>query len=251
MKELFALVNVELKRLYRDPMLLAVLLAMPIGLTFVFYFALGNLYQDPMRPEMSHFEYLVPGTMGYAVIYMGMMVALVLCEYREAGLLKRLNTTPTSPSKYLGSLVVSNMMIAVAQGLIVLGMSKLLGYEAEISILGILVVALFLALLSVVAVGFGLLTTTVAKNAGAASGLSMIFILPMMVFGTFLTVFDEATYNIARFTPNFYVTDTFTRVFYGTPLTDLDIWKNFLILVIIAVVVITAGIQLFKRTEFS
>ncbi|MCD4754084.1 MAG: ABC transporter permease [Anaerolineaceae bacterium] len=250
MKKLFALVQVELKKLVRDPMQLAVLVLMPIGLTLVFYFALGNLYQDPVRPQMSHFEYLVPGTMGYAVIYMGMMVALSLCDYREAGLLKRLNTTPTSPAQYLGSLVISNMFIAIVQGLIVLGLSILLGYEAQVTLLVLLVICLFLGILSVVAVGFGLLTSVIAKNAGAASGLSMIFILPMMVFGTFLTVYDEATYNIARFTPNFYVTDTFMRIFYGTPLSEPVIWKNLLILVVIAGVVITAGIQLFKRTEF-
>ena len=250
MKELFALIGAELKRLYRDPMLLAVLLAMPIGLTLVFYFAMGNLYQDPMRPEMSHFEFLVPGAMGYAVIYMGMMVALVLCEYREAGLLKRLNTTPTSPTIYLGSLVIFNMMMAVVQGLIVLGVSKLLGYEAQVTVLSIVIIAVFLGILAVVAVGFGLLTATVAKNAGAASGLSIIYILPMMVFGSFLAVFDEATYKIARFTPNFYTTDTFMRIFYGTPLTEWVIWKNLLILLAIAVIVVFAGIQLFKRTEF-
>ena len=47
-------------------------------------------------PGMNHFEYLLPGTMGYAVIYKGMMVALVLSEYREAGLLKRLESTPAA-----------------------------------------------------------------------------------------------------------------------------------------------------------
>ncbi len=70
MKELKALVGVELKRLYRDPMLLAVLLLMPVGLTLVFYFAMGNLQSSAAAPGTSHFEYLVPGAMGYAVIYM-------------------------------------------------------------------------------------------------------------------------------------------------------------------------------------
>lgn len=250
MKEIFTLVGVELKRLYRDPMLLGVLILMPVGLTLVFYFAMGNLQSSMAGPGVTHFEYLVPGAMGYAVIYMGMMIALNMCEYRDAGLLKRLNTTPTSPAKYLGSLLLSNVLIGIMQGLVVLGLALALGFRAEISVAIILVVILFLAVLTTVAVGLGLLTATMAKNTGAASGLSMIFILPMMVFGTFLTVFDDATYNIARFTPNFYATDTFMRVFNGASLTEWFVWKNLLILTGIAVVIVFAGIQLFKRTEF-
>ena len=100
---------VELKKLYRDPMNLCVMLLMPVGLALIFYLALGNVYNDyyPV-PGMNHFEYLLPGVMGYAVIYMGMMVALALCEYRKAGLLNRVKTTPVSTSAYLGSLIIAN-----------------------------------------------------------------------------------------------------------------------------------------------
>ena len=248
--KIYALVEVELKRLYRDPMIAAVLLLMPIGLTLVFYFALGNLYQDPARPEMSHFEYLVPGTMGYAVIYMGMMVALALCDYRNSGILKRLSSTPASPGEYLGSLIIANTVIGVVQSLIVLLVSVLLGFEAQVGLVGLVLVAVFMGLLSVTAVGMGLLTATVAKNTGAASGLSMIFIVPMMIFGTFLAVFDETTYNIARFMPNFYATDSLTYIFNGASLSEPVIWKNLLILFVISLVIVVAGIQLFKRTEF-
>ncbi len=118
---------------------------------------------------MNHFEYLLPGVMGYAVIYMGMMVALALVEYRQAGLLKRVEATPVSPSEYLGSLIIANMFIAVFQGLIVLLVARLLGFEPQGGLLGLLLASLFLALLAVTAVGLGLITAAVAKESGAAS----------------------------------------------------------------------------------
>lgn len=250
LQKTLALVQVEFKKLMRDPMTLAVLVLMPVGLTLIFYVALGNLYQHPEKPEMSHFEYLVPGTMGYAIIYMGMMIALALCEYRDAGLLKRVGTTPTSPYVYLGSLLIANVVIAVVQALIVLLLSIILGYEVSASLLGLLLMCAFLALLAVTAVGLGLITATVVKNAGAASGLSMIFIIPMMMFGTFLGVWDDTTRAIAHFTPNFYTTDSLTMIFEGTNLSDPLIWRNLLILAGISVVVVVVGIQMFKRTEF-
>lgn len=249
-QKLRALIMVEFKKLFRDPMTLAVIVLMPVGLTLIYYVALGNLYQDPQRPELSHFEYLVPGTMGYAVIYMGMMLALALSEYREAGLLKRVGTTPTSPYVYLGSLLLANVVIAMFQGLIVLLVSVLLGFEAYVGILGLVMVCVFLGVLAVTAVGLGLITATVGRSSGAVSGLSMIFIVPMMMFGTFLAVFDETTRAIAHFTPNFYATDAMSMIFDGAALREGIIWQHLLVLAIISLILVVLGIQLFKRTEF-
>jgi ABC-2 type transport system permease protein len=246
-----ALARVELQKLYRDPVTLAVLLLMPVGLTVVYYLALSSVTNDYYPVEgMNHFEYLLPGTMGYAVIYMGMMVALALSEYREAGLLKRLESTPTSAYEYLGSLIIAYVIIAVFQAMIVLLVARLLGYVPLGGLTGLLLACVFLALLGVTAVGLGLLTATVAKNSSAASGLAVIYIVPMMMFGALLAVFNDTTRTIARFTPNFYVSDSLSVIFHEGRVSDSVIWQNLLILAVISLVIVVAGIQLFKRTEY-
>ena len=250
-QKVFTLVQVELKKLYRDPMNLVVMLFMPVGLALIFYLALSNVYNDyyPV-PGMNHFEYLLPGVMGYAVIYMGMMVALALCEYRKEGLLNRIRTTPVSISVYLGSLIIANMVIATFQGLIVLLVARLLGYEPLGGLVGLLLAIVFLALLAITAVGLGLITAAIAKDSGAASGISAVFIVPMMMFGALLAVFNETTHMIAKFTPNYYVSASLMKIFQTGSVSDPAIWQNLLILAIISLVVVVAGIQLFKRTEF-
>jgi ABC-2 type transport system permease protein len=250
-KKIGALVVVELKKLYRDPVTLAVLLLMPVGLTVIYYLALSSVTNDyyPV-PGMNHFEYLLPGTMGYAIIYMGMMVALALSEYREAGLLKRLESTPTSPYEYLGSLIIAYMIIAVVQALVVLLVARLTGYQPLGGLLGLLVACIFLALLAISAVGLGLLTASIAKSAGAASGLAVIFIIPMMMFGALLAVFNDTTRLIAKFTPNYYVSDSLSIIFQQGSLSNPIIWQNLMILAGISLVVVVGGVQLFKRNEF-
>jgi ABC-2 type transport system permease protein len=251
MQKVGALVGVELKKVYRDIMTLAVLLLMPVGLALIMYLALSGVSNDyyPV-PGMNHFEYLLPGIMGYAVIYMGMMVALALVDYRQLGLLKRVEATPVSPSEYLGSLIIANVVIATVQALIVLLLARLLGFEPQGGVVGLLLATLFIALLAVTAVGLGLITAAVAKSSGAASGLAMIFILPMMMFGAFLAVFDDMTRTIARFTPNYYVTDSLMVIFHEGDISRPVIWQNLLILAAISLVVVVVGIQLFKRTTF-
>ena len=250
LRKIGALVVVELKKLYRDPMSLIVMILMPVGLALIFYVALSgissNNYKYPV-PGMNHFEYLLPGVMGYAVIYMGMMVALALTEYRDSGLLKRVETTPVSHSVYLGSHVIANMLIAVFQGLIVLFVARILGYEPLGGLVGLLLAALFLALLGISAVGLGLITAAVAKNSGAAAGLAIIYIVPMMMFGSLLAVFNEMTRNIARFMPNYYLSDSLSIIFHTGNVSDPILWQNMLILTLISLVLVVAGIQVFSR----
>jgi ABC-2 type transport system permease protein len=250
-QRLGALVVVELKKLYRDPMNLAVMLLMPVGLTLIFFLALSGISNDyyPV-PGMNHFEYLLPGVMGYAVIYMGMMVALALCEYRKSGLLNRVETTPVSSSTYLGSHIIANMVIATFQGLVVLLVARLLGYEPLGGFAGLLLTIVFLAVLAISVVGLGLIVAAVAKDSGAASGLSVIFIVPMMMFGALLAVFNETTRTIARFTPNYYVSDSLSIVYQRGTVSDPMIWQNLVILAIISLVLVVTGMQMFKRIGY-
>jgi ABC-2 type transport system permease protein len=254
LQKIRALVGVELKKPYRDPMSLAVLLLMPVGLTLIFYVALGsissNTYKYPV-PGMSHFEYLLPGVMGYAVIYMGMMVALALVEYRQSGLLDRVEATPVSTSTYLISQIIANMIIATVQGLVVLLVVRLLGYVPLGGLVGLLLAALFLALLAVSAVGLGLITAAVAKDSGAAGGLAVIYIVPMMMFGSLLAVFNEMTRNIARFMPNYYLSDSLSIIFHTGDVSNPILWQNMLTLALISLVLVIAGIQIFQRSNLN
>lgn len=251
-RQLIVLSVVELKKLYRDPMSLIVMLLMPVGLALIYYVALRDITNDyyPV-PGMNHFEYLLPGVMGYAVIYMGMMVALALVEYRQSGILSRIETTPVSSATYLGSHIIANMVIATLQGLVVLLVARLLGYVPLGGVSGLLLAVVFLALLAVTAVGLGLITAAVSKSAGVASGLAVIFIVPMMMFGALLAVFNETTRLIARFTPNFYVSDSLSVIFQTGRVSDPVIYQNMLILAAVSLVVVLLGIQLFKRTGYQ
>ena len=200
---------------------LAVMLLMPVGLTLIFYLALGNVYNDyyPV-PGMNHFEYLLPGVMGYAVIYMGMMVALALVEYRKDGLLNRVETTPVSTSAYLGSHIIANMIIATFQGLIVLLVAWLLGFEPWAAWLVCCWHSCSWRCWRLLRYGLGLITAAMAKDTGAASGISVIYIVPMMMFGALLAVFNETTRTIAKFTPNYYVSSSLMVIFQEGSISD-------------------------------
>ena len=239
-----ALVKMNVKKVIREPAYLFLMILFPAVLTLSFGLAFAST--PSATPGVSQFDFMVPGLFGYACIFIIMTVAQAFAEDREQGLLKRINTTPTTSGEFIGSNIISNMLISLMQVAIVAALTFVLGFRPEGGATGYLLAFVFISFLSVCSVGLGLITATIAKNAGTATGIAFIFILPQMFFGTFIPV-TETTEVIAIFLPSYYATDSLTMIFSGTPLTEISIWTNLAVLAIISIVIVIVGIELFKK----
>ena len=213
------------------------------AMTFVLPLEIGAPTQVASS-RLTQFDYMVPGLFAYAAIFLTMNVALAFSTEREQGILRRINLTPTSPSEVIVSSVLSNMVVGAFQVAIVYVASSLMGFRAQASILGIVyafTIVLFLVLCNV---GFGLITASLVKSSGAATGLSFVFILPQMFLGTFVPVSPA----MARFVPSYYVTDALTSLFLrGAPLTSPVIMNDLIIVAVTGVATVAVGIAVFQR----
>ncbi len=239
LQSLVALVKMELKKLIRQPANLFLNLLFPAVLTMVFIFAFAD-------PELGmSINSVVPGLIVYAVIFVIMTIAQSFSTERQEGLLKRLNTTPMTSGEFMGSQVITHMLISFLQVIVVFTLAFLLGFRPDGGIQGIFLALPVTAIFSLSSVGLGLITATISKTPEAATGLSFVFILPQMFFGTFLPI-TSTTQQIAKFIPSYYLLDALKMIFEGD-------WMNtniFLDLGVISVVSISAviiGILLFEK----
>lgn len=244
MQRTSALVKMELRKMIREPAYLFLMLLFPAMLTLVFALAFGTT--PSATPGKSQFEVMAPGLFAYACIFMIMTVAQTFADDREQGLLKRISITPTTSGEFMGSHVISNTLLSMMQVAIVGILAVLIGFRPTGAATGIALAFIFITFLSICSVGLGLITATVAKNAGSATGIAFIFILPQMFFGTFIPPSDT-TRAIGLFMPSYYVTDALTLIFNGTALTDLRIWIDLAVVSITSVIIVVIGIQLFKK----
>jgi ABC-type multidrug transport system permease subunit len=243
-QRILALVNMELKKIIREPAYLFMMILFPAALTFVFGLSFGTTSAG--TDGESQFDIMVPGLFAFACIFIIMVVAQTFSVDREEGLLKRISLTPTTSGEFIGSHIISNTILSILQVIIVAVCALLIGFHPIGGATGFMIAFIFIILLAICSVGLGLITATVTKNAGTATGLSFIFILPQMFFGTFVPL-TNATRIIALFLPSYYATDALTLVFQGEHLTNLIIWINLGILSIMAIGVIITGILLFKK----
>ncbi len=244
-QQLWALTKVNLKKLIREPANLFLMLLFPAALTLTFGVAFGAIGGGE-TDAVNMFDMMAPGLFAYACIFIIMTVAQSFTDDREQGMLKRINLTPTRSTEFIGSHIVSNMITSVIQVCIVFTLSISIGYQPLGGIEGVFMAFIFMVLLSLCSVGFGLITASLAKSAGAATGISFIFILPQMFFGTFIPL-NETTEMIGFFLPSYYATNAITSIFGGTSITSVEILAKLAILSIFSVIISIVGVITFKK----
>ena len=199
--------------------------------------------------KLTTFDYMAPGFFAFFAIFLIMTVAQSFTFEREKGLLRRINTTPTTSTEFIMSQTISNMIIAVIQVALVFAMAFIVGYRQFAGTASFIWAFVILSIFSLCCVGFGLIAATLAKSSGAATGIAFIFIMPQMFLGTFVSFGLSAIAQTAgKFVPSYYVTDALTSLFLrGAPVTSPTILLDILIVSIYSVIVLILGIVLFRK----
>jgi len=200
---------------------------------------------------LTTFDYFAPGLFAFASIFLIMIVAQSLTFERENGLLSRLYATPTSGGEVMMGKTVSNMVIALIQAALVFIMAFLVGYRPVSDAGSIVFAFIIVSIFSLCCVGFGLIAAAISKSSGVATGVSFIFIMPLMFLGTFVTAgLSSVAQSAGQFVPSYYATDALTSLLLrGAPVFSPMVLLDLVIVSIYSAVVLGIGILLFRRCE--
>jgi len=205
---------------------------------------------SPALVESSTFtqwDFMAPGIFAFAAIFLTMIVAQSMTYERDEGLLKRLRTTPVSSAEYMVSQTLTYMIIAVIQVALVLASAFIIGYRPATGPAGIAFTFVIALAFSLVAVGFGLIAAAISKSAEVSTGVSFVFIMPQMFFGTFMPL-GGVTEIIGKYMPSKYITDALTTLFLrGAPITTPIIWFDLAVVSVVGFLLVAVGIILFER----
>jgi ABC-2 type transport system permease protein len=127
-----------------------------------------------------YIDFVVPGLLGMTIMGGGIWgLGFSIVDQRRKNLLKRLVATPMPRAHYLGSYVISRLIMLTIEVAVLLGFSTLLfGVPMRGSILSIVVIIVVSALAFG---GFGLLLASRSKTIEGVSGLMNLSMLPMWV----------------------------------------------------------------------
>ncbi len=197
----------------------------------------------------SVFDSFAPGLFAFASIYMIMTVAQSYTAERENGLLARILVTPTTGADVIMGSVVSYLVIGLLQGLLVFLSVYALGYHPVADMAGLVLGFFIVTAFALCNIGFGLIAAAVSRSAGAATGISFVFLMPQLFLGTFVGSGLSSTAQTAgRFVPAYYVTDALTSLFTrGASVMSQAVLADAVVVAATSVIILLIGIQVFKR----
>jgi len=197
----------------------------------------------------SALDFIVPGMFTFASIFLIMMVGQSFAQDRENGMMKRIRITPTTPTEFMASQVISYMGIALIQAALVFAITYTLGFRPNVGAPTYAFAFLLVLLFSLSNVGFGLITATIAKSPGAATGISFLFVLPQLFLGTFVGASLSSTAQVAgKLVPSYYVTNALTTLLIrGASISSTTILLDLAIVSASCVAVLAVGITLYAK----
>ncbi len=168
----------EMKLKMREPIGTFFTLVFPLLLLFLF----GTIYGNEPTPFLGghgNVDNSVPGYIGMIIGTIALIgLPVTLAEYREQGILRRLQASPLSSTAVLGAQVSVNVVMVLLGSVIVI-VSGLVTYELVLPSAPVAVLlAIILSSISFFSVGFLLAGLLPTANSAQAVGMALYF--PML-----------------------------------------------------------------------
>jgi ABC-2 type transport system permease protein len=165
--------------------------------------------QPVTTQDVTYIDFLVPGILAMAIMNAGVIgLSTAFVTYRERGILRRIKVTPFPLTSFVFARVVSQLVVALAQATILVGLARLLfGLHLRGNILLIGVTILFGAL-AFLAIGFAV--SGFARNVETAASYANLITFPMLFLsGVFFSLDSAPTWMrpVTRVLPLRYLVD--------------------------------------------
>ena len=192
-----------------------------------------------------YIDFLIPGMVGMAIMYINLGVGFMLVTWRDQGILRRLGATPLRPSNLIFSQAASFAVVSLLQVVIILGLGNLV---FDVSINGSfawLAVTVALAIATMLAIGYligSFLHTPTAVNAVInAVAFPMIFL-----GGSYFPLDTPATLApLVQAMPLTHINEAMREVVNGSGELG-DLWISWAALAAWIVVGFTASVRAFR-----
>jgi len=235
---------VETKLFLREPGAYFALV-LPLALLFIFGAIYGNKPSAFLDGHGS-LDFYMPAYIGMLIIATGFYsLPIAIINYRERGILFRLQATPLRPLAILSAQIGANFLMTTA-GAIILVVAGKLFYNVHItSSMPNVLLAYVLSVLSIFALGF--LMASIVPNARVAPIIGTLLFLSMLYLSGAtvpLKVYPQVVQQIAWFLPLTHAIKLMQDMWFGG--SWLDHWVNLLALLGLLSVCLLLSVKLFR-----
>jgi ABC-2 type transport system permease protein len=130
---------------------------------------------------LRQIDWLTPGQLGMMLMWANLSVGVMLVDWRQQGILRRLAATPLGPGTVVGSQILARVVLSFVQAAILLAVAVLAFHVPIVGNWGLLALAVFVGALTMLGVGFAI--GSFARDADVAQAVVILVSFPMMFLG--------------------------------------------------------------------
>ena len=197
--------------------------------------------------EVSFIDFFVPGILAMSLMNSGVIgLATAFVVYRERGILRRIKVTPFPLTAFILARVLSQLVVAAAQALILIGLAWAL---FDLDLRGnplVILLAIVVGALAFLAIGFAI--AGIARNAETAASYANLVTFPMLFLSGIFFSMERAPgwlRPVTRVLPLAYLVDALREpMTLGRGLGA--IWPDLLVLAATFVVAMVVAVRFFR-----
>jgi ABC-2 type transport system permease protein len=239
----------EMKRFVRAKSRVIGMLAMP--LFFLAFLGLGftGMAIPGMPSNVDYIHFLVPGIIGMAMLFSSTFAGISVLWDREFGFLKEIMVAPVDRISIVLGRIAGGSTTAVIQGILVLGISVLMGFKI-IGILSFFLSIIFMLLIAITFIGLGLILASIMRDIQGFGLIMNIIIFPLFFLSGALFPLENLPPRvryISYLDPLTYGVDGLRSVLIGV--SSFSVAFNSIILAGCALVMVLLGAYFFEKSE--
>jgi ABC-2 type transport system permease protein len=147
--------------------------------------------QPVSSTDLDYIDFLVPGILAMSIMNTGVIgLSTSFVIYRERGILRRIKVTPFSLTSFVLARIISQLLIALAQMAILVGLAMaLFGLNVQGNLL-LLLLEIIIGALAFLAIGFAI--SGISKNVETAAAVGNLVTFPMLFLSGVFFEIDSA-----------------------------------------------------------
>lgn len=240
----------ELKRFSRAKSRIFGTIAIPFFFLLSLGFGLGpSLNLGSNTGKVNYLSFLVPGILGMTMLFNSMFGGLSVLWDKEFGFLKEILVAPVRRSSIVLGRIAGGMTTTLIQGILILLVSLVIGFN-PVNIIGIILALLFMILISIGFLGFGIAFASIMDDTQGFSTITQFIVFPIFLLSGALFPLSNLPSWLKPITfadPLTYGVDGLRASLIG--FSQFHILFDLLILVIFDLLMVSLGTWLFNRTE--
>ena len=239
----------DVKRFLRTPSRIVGSLTFPLMFLVFLGFGFSGAAIPGLPEGVDYLQYLVPGIMGFTMLLGASFAGLAILSDQDVGFLKEILVAPVSRTSIVLGRIAGGSTTAIVQAVLVLALSIPLGFEVA-GWLSIPLAAVFLALIAITFVGFGIVLASQFSDSEGFSLIVQFIVFPLFFLSGAIYPIEglpQLVQYLALVNPLTYGVDGLRAALVGASTYPLVVDLGALVLS--SAVMVSLGAYLFERVE--